>query len=360
MARLAGICLDVGPRISRLAAALALTLLAGCANQVTAPSIPLEEARLLYQIPEEQAKELDVFTRYELAPGDVLDVLLQVQSWNVSEQFRLSVDDVVSIQFITSPELNQQQTIRPDGRVSLPFVGEKVVTGKTIAELTSELEQEYASVLWDPSLWVTVSNFRSRIDALREDLNTSSRGLSRLVTVRPDGYVTFPLLGSVYVAGRTIQEVNDELNSLYGGYLEGLAVDLFLERHAGSVVYVLGEVGQPGAYEMRRPITVLEAVTLAGGTTSTAMQSNLLILRREEDKVYVQRYNMAAAFTPNARFMVLQPDDMIFVPRTRLSTASEISTLLANVFQFRGISTGLDWEISDKPLFGFDAPLERQ
>ncbi len=347
----------------RLASCLGLTalvLLSGCANQVTAPFIPLEEARLLYQIPEDQADELDVFTRYELAPGDVLDVLLQVQSWNVSEQFRLSVDDVLNIQFITSPELNQEQTVRPDGRVSLPFVGEKVVTGKTIAELTSELQQEYASVLWDPELWVTVSNFRSRIDALREDLKTASRGLSRLVTVRPDGYVTFPLLGSVFVAGRTIQEVNDELNALYGQYLEGLAVDLFLDRHGGSVVYVLGEVGAPGAYEMRRPITVLEAITLAGGTTSTAMQSNLLVLRRIEDKVYVQRYDMAAAFTPNARFMVLRPDDMIFVPRTRLSTASEISTLLANVFQFRGISTGLDWEISDKPLFGFDAPLERQ
>lgn len=329
---------------------LKVFLIAGCST--ASPIIPASKTELILEIPVEQSKDLDVFQTYELAPGDVLDVLFHIRTWDENSYFKISLDDVIKINFIQAKDLSQIQSVRPDGKITLPYIGQVTAQGKTVDQLTQELRKAYSSILWNPDLYITVDNFRLRIQELKKDLHTAPRGLSRLVTIRPDGYVTFPMLGHIYVVGRTLQDVNEELNRLYDRYLQGLHVDLFLEKHAGSVVYVMGEVLKPGAYEVRRPITLLEAITYAGGYKSTALLDNAIVLRRENTRIIVQKLDLTRSFTREIELFMLKPDDLVFLPRTQISQTAEIMQSIGNAILFRGWGVGFDWELSDNPVFG--------
>ncbi len=86
-------------------------------------------------------------------------------------------------------------------------------------------------------------------------------------TVRPDGMVNVPTAGDVQAAGRTVGEVADEIARALEGELRDPQVSVqLLERHL-TPVYVLGGVRDPGAVEVREPVTIAEAIALAGGLT---------------------------------------------------------------------------------------------
>ncbi len=173
----------------------------------------------------------DLFPEYHIAPGDVLDVLFLIVTWAERETFKVAIDHTLTIRFPDLPELDQTQRVLPDGTISLPYLGSVRVIDKTIDELTDLLIEKYSGILLNPDLYIIVPEFRSPIKELKTDLHTSPRGLSRLVKVRPDGFVTFPILGDVFIAGKTIPGVNKHLNKLYDELLPGLHVDLFLESH---------------------------------------------------------------------------------------------------------------------------------
>ena len=291
----------------------------------------------------------DLFPEYHIVPGDLLDVLFQIRSWGgANKQFLIAVDHTISIKFVNLPELNEEQNVQPDGKISLPYVGEVYVVGKTVPQLTEDLKKLYSDVFREPELYVVIPEFSSQIKELKNDLHTSSRGLSRLVTVRPDGYATFPLLGDVFVAGRTVPQANHELDTKYEEVLPGLHCDLFLEKTTGSVVYVLGEVGSAGAYGIDRPISVVQAVTLAGGLTSGALLDNVIVFRRHEKTLGAKRINLNDVLSArdNGLFFYLRPDDIVFVPRNTISTMAELMQNISSITLFRGWSISFGGDIS--------------
>jgi polysaccharide biosynthesis/export protein len=74
----------------------------------------------------------------------------------------LQPGDELDIKFFFNPELNERATIRPDGRLSLPLLGERVITGATIAQLTQKLELDYKKELSRPQLLIQVRSFGNR------------------------------------------------------------------------------------------------------------------------------------------------------------------------------------------------------
>jgi len=284
---------------------------------------------------------------YRIAPGDQLDVLFQIRTWIKKEEFKIAVDHTVEVKFVHAPELNQSQRVRPDGTLSLPYIGDVFVIGQSVEALTAELKERYSKVLRSTELYVVIPDFRSAIKELKNDLHTAPRGLSRLVTVRPDGHVTFPMLGDLLAAGRTIPEMNKELNVLYEKYLPGLNCDLFLETHAGSVIYVQGEVNKPGVYNILKPVSVLEAITLAGSWTPGAKLENVIVVRKQQEKLVATRIDMRKSLdmSGSGAFFYLQPDDIVLVPKTGISEAAEIMRDIASIMMFRGwgvsLTTGL-------------------
>ena len=202
------------------------------------------------------------------------------------------------------------------------------------------MNKAYGAILRNPNIYVTIPDFEYAIKELKNDLKTAPRGLSRLATVRPDGFITFPAAGEMAVAGKTLPEVSKELNERYAKIMPGMQADLFLEQHAGSIVYVTGEVKLPGSYRIANPISVMQGLTLAGGYTSAAQLDSVVVVRKKGDKLVGTRVDIAKTFDLSAggSQFFLMPDDIVVVPKTGLASAAEVARLLGDIVFFRGWS----------------------
>lgn len=328
-----------------------------------------------------------LFPEYRIAAGDVLDILYQVESWKEQPSFKIAVDHVVTVRYVNHSELDQTQAVRPDGMISLAFVGSVRVVGKTVDELTAELKEKYRDHLKDTDIYVVLEDFRGSIRELKADLKTAPRGLSRLVTVRPDGYATFVMVGDLYVAGRTVREVAVELNEKYKEILPGLTADVFLEQHSGSRIYVFGEVNTPGTYQILRPTSVFEAIAMAGSITSAARLDSVIVFRQRTDKVVATRIDLKKLLMPlkitdvksedgngmndveqayyqlsgeggggsppaytqsEGSMFYLHPDDIVFVSRRRLNSAAEIAREVSDILFFRGWGFSIGYDLDDE------------
>jgi polysaccharide export outer membrane protein len=115
-----------------------------------------------------------------------------------------------------------------------------------------------------------------RLSVWKED------SLTREAMVQPDGNVSFPLAGQVPAAGRTAAELEAEVTDRIARYIAAPAVTIELLEAKGNRVYVLGEVNNPGQFQLDRPTSVVQAIALAGGLTAFAGRGDIRLLRREE------------------------------------------------------------------------------
>jgi polysaccharide export outer membrane protein len=107
--------------------------------------------------------------------------------------------------------------------------------------------------------------------------------LTREVLVRPDGKISFPLVGDIMAAGRTPEDVQQTLVERLEKYVPDPSVTIALGAANGNKVYVLGKVARPGEYVMPRPLDVMQALAMAGGLNAFASENKVLILRRGPD-----------------------------------------------------------------------------
>lgn len=99
--------------------------------------------------------------------------------------------------------------------------------------------------------------------------------------VLPDGTISFPLVGSFTAAGKSVDEVQKIVLEKLTKYLSDPAVTVSVKAVEGNAVYVMGQVNKPGNFVMYSPLTVTQALSLAGGLTAFAKANSILILRRE-------------------------------------------------------------------------------
>jgi polysaccharide export outer membrane protein len=108
------------------------------------------------------------------------------------------------------------------------------------------------------------------------------KDLQREVLVRPDGWLTFPLVGNIRAKGRTALDVQDEITTRLRKYIPDPVVTVSIKKVAGYKVYVIGKVNKPGEYVVGRYVDVLQALTLAGGLTPFAAEGDIRVLRKQE------------------------------------------------------------------------------
>lgn len=107
--------------------------------------------------------------------------------------------------------------------------------------------------------------------------------LSRTVTVRPDGFITYPLLGDLLVAGFTPLQLRDQLATQLQEYVNIMLseVTVSVDEINSYTVSVMGEVKTPGRFSFQSQVTVLDVLAEAGGFTPFAASSKVVILRQE-------------------------------------------------------------------------------
>ncbi len=143
--------------------------------------------------------------------------------------------------------------------------------------------------------------------------------------VRPDGYMTLPLIGEVKVTGRTPPQLQQELVDRYQPHLKKPQLTVLVRRVYDSRVWVTGEVKRPGAVQMPGRLTVLEAITeVGGGTRPTADLRQVLVIRQKDDRHYGCLVNVKDTLAGRAgNQFVLQPRDVIYVPPTSITKAND-------------------------------------
>jgi polysaccharide export outer membrane protein len=138
--------------------------------------------------------------------------------------------------------------------------------------------------------------------------------MSTTVTVRPDGMITFPLLGEIYVVGQTPAGLQNSLGESLREYvnIQPQEVSIVVDEVHSYTVSVLGEVRDPGRFEFQSQITILDALAQAGGLTEFASRRNIMIIRPEQDGVRRIRFNYRDAATANQVYLF--PGDTVMVP----------------------------------------------
>src|SRR5262245_22212176 len=140
--------------------------------------------------------------------------------------------------------------------------------------------------------------------------------LQRKVMVRPDGRFSFPLAGEVQAAGRTADEVRVEIENSLKKFIPEAVVTVIIEDFSGNRVYVIGQVNKPGMFIMNPTLTVLQALSLAGGSTPFAKLDGISIVRGSgaAQKTMPFRYSQVVEGKSLEQNITLDSGDVIVVP----------------------------------------------
>ncbi len=139
---------------------------------------------------------------------------------------------------------------------------------------------------------------------------------SSSVPVRPDGRISLPLLGDVEAAGRTPAQLGQDITVKLKKYIDDPHVTVVVTAINSRRVFLLGEINHPGAINLSPDMTVLQAISAAGGPTAYANTKKIAILRKEEgkQKKYIFNYKEAVQGNNPDQNIQLKPGDTIVVP----------------------------------------------
>ena len=145
--------------------------------------------------------------------------------------------------------------------------------------------------------------------------------LNETQTIRPDGKISLQLIGEVSVKGKSPDQLKQELVKAYTGQLKVPEVTVIVRSFINRRVYVGGDVNRPGIVEMPAPITALEAIMHAGGFDyRRAEVSNVVIIRHKDGKRYGCALDFRDALAGKEfQSFYLEPQDIVYVPRTKIS-----------------------------------------
>lgn len=136
------------------------------------------------------------------------------------------------------------------------------------------------------------------------------------VIVRPDGQITFPLVGEISAAENSIETLRSEISKRLAKYIPDPVVTVSIRQLAGNKIYVIGKVNRPGEFPIVRDVDVMQALSMAGGTSTYAAVNDIKILRREKGALKALSFKYAEVEKGKRleQNIVLQAGDVVVVP----------------------------------------------
>ncbi len=140
--------------------------------------------------------------------------------------------------------------------------------------------------------------------------------LQRDVLVRPDGKLSFPLIGDIHASGKTPDQLRAEIAGWLKKYIPDPVVTVLVTKVASYKVYVIGQVSKSGQYTVGRYLDVMQVLALAGGLTPFASESNIKIFRRQNGQEQVIDFDFAQVKKGRSleQNIILQRGDVVVVP----------------------------------------------
>jgi polysaccharide export outer membrane protein len=139
---------------------------------------------------------------------------------------------------------------------------------------------------------------------------------SRQALVRPDGKITLPLVGDLHVSGMTTMALKELLTEKLKDFIDSPEVTVILVESHSKNFYIIGKIIQPGTYPLMKDMTVLQAISVAGGLGEWADSDSIRIIRKSggKEKILHFDYKKVTSGKNLEQNIVLQPNDTIVVP----------------------------------------------
>ena len=136
------------------------------------------------------------------------------------------------------------------------------------------------------------------------------------VLVLPDGAFSFPLAGDISTSNKSVLDLKDEITKRLSRYIADPVVTVSVKEVLGNKIYVIGQVVRPGVFIVNPQVDVMQALSMAGGTTPFAALNGIKILRRsgKEQRAISFRYNDVVKGNNLKQNIVLQRGDVVVVP----------------------------------------------
>lgn len=152
-------------------------------------------------------------------------------------------------------------------------------------------------------------------DVLQIDV-WKEKDLQRELMVRPDGGLNFPLIGEMVAAGKTVDQLRNDLKEKLTKYVPDPVVTVAVKEGRGNKIYVIGKVNKPGEFVATRNMDVMQALSIAGGLNPYASENNIKILRRVngEQKSFGFKYSRVSKGKDLEQNIILQGGDVVVVP----------------------------------------------
>jgi polysaccharide export outer membrane protein len=265
--------------------------------------------------------------------------------------YTITVGDVLRVSVWKNPDLDRETSVRPDGKISFPLIDEAQAEGLTISELDKVITAKLKKFIRHPDVSVSFTKMAGRKIVILGEVRNPGVYLV-------DGPKT--ILEAIALAGGTTSDASFQDVIVMSGGLEAPSIhkiDLgaalgkggtggsFLlnyrdvvyvgsaSRAGGrkvSAVLVLGEVRDPGSYEIEGKKTVLEAINMAGGATTDAVLSSVVVIKGglESRDVRIIDLDKVAKDKKEAEDSILTPYDVLYVPRTRIADAGHFINVL--------------------------------
>jgi polysaccharide export outer membrane protein len=140
--------------------------------------------------------------------------------------------------------------------------------------------------------------------------------LTRSCVVRPDGFISFPLIGAVRATGRTASQLKSEMESKLIRYVPEVTLSVEIKQINSLVIYVIGKVNNPGRFILNVDVDVLQALATAGGLNVYAKRNKIKIFRQgaEETTIYPFEYDEVVEGKRMEENIHLRRGDVVVVP----------------------------------------------
>jgi polysaccharide export outer membrane protein len=238
--------------------------------------------------------------------------------------YRIGPDDVLAITVWDNKDLDQVVFVRPDGKISLPLLGEVEAGGLTVEELGNRLTELYTKTVKGAQVTVGVREIRNRVvffvgGVVKPGPVPLTHGMTLLQAIsQAGGLAPTADLESAFVL-RTREQIPVDLVRL----IQRGQVDQNIVLQPGDtivlpvadVVYVHGEVKSPGLFKFSKTLTILQVIAQAGGFTPMASPRRVSLLRQNGSKVDKVNINVNDMMSNSGGDMPLKPNDIVVVPQ---------------------------------------------
>jgi polysaccharide biosynthesis/export protein len=177
-------------------------------------------------------------------------------------------------------------------------------------------QQQPATARTAPPKEPTLEEYRIGPEDLLQISVWKNEAMSRVVSVRPDGMISLPLLDDVKAAGLTPMQLRDLLAHKLAEYVPSPSVSVIVNEVRSFKVSVIGEVVRPARYELKSRTSVLDVLSMAGGFNQFAARTRIVILRQDGTKRnrINFNYNRVMSGEGDEENLHLRPGDIILVP----------------------------------------------